>query len=459
MAGTDVLKHSIIAQVTALIVGGLMLVSLLLVLALQTPISRPLFKTALAENAGNLSELTWLIEKGPPEFETFVLSAYNGGGRFAQVTDNAPSALKASLDFQQILEGAESDVSHRFGGRAIHFEQIGARELFVEGRAAGMDHVFVAAALFVVIPLEDGRHLNIWLAPSLAFMKGVFPVFMIAMVLITVGLILSVALSFLFLRPIRRLEREAESVDFAMAGQGVTIAGPIELRRISKAFNRMHERLVGLLNERQHMMAAIAHDIRTGLTRVRLRLDAPNALSQADLEHDLGQVETLISDMMAYARADDPNGPRELIRLGSFVQDLATKSPYGARFENQCCTDIENIQLVADPVSLRRLFDNLLENANRYGHGEIAIVMSDDAHDIMVAINDNGPGIPEDDLETVFQPFRRLEGSRNRESGGSGLGLGIARSIARAHGATITLKNGATGGLCAQVQFPRTIFA
>ena len=113
--------------------------------------------------------------------------------------------------------------------------------------------------------------------------------------------------------------------------------------------------------------------------------------------------------------------------------------------------------IVGDPVALRRLFENLIENARRYGGGEIAVRLVKLAGGREVRIEDNGPGLPEDQLDTVFEPFRRGENSRSRETGGIGLGLGIARAIARAHGAKLRIENRPEGGLVAIVHFPECL--
>ena len=125
------------------------------------------------------------------------------------------------------------------------------------------------------------------------------------------------------LRPIRQLEQDAAEVELGGTGTAISETGPAELRRISAALNRMRERLSVLIREREQMVAAIAHDVRTGLTRIRLRMDERGAVSADEIESDIAQMEALITDMLAYARAESPSGPRVLIRLDEFVVAVA----------------------------------------------------------------------------------------------------------------------------------------
>lgn len=423
---------------------------------MQTPFANSVFRTTLADNAESITELVWLVEEGPAEFKPFILSSYSGGGRLARLSESSPEKPRNDARMLRLLLEAESDVSHRLVDRSVHFERLGLSNMWFEGRAADMNHSLVISALYISIPLEDGRYLEVWLAPSLSFRKGLMPLFILGAIVITTGLSLSLVLSLVFLRPIRRLETEAESIDFALAGQGITVEGPIELRRISGAFNKMHSRLVALLTERQRMLSAVAHDIRTGITRLRLRLDDKDTISSSELDKDMVQIETLVSDMLAYARAEDPRGPRELIKLRSFLRDLVIGSPYKLELSAADFVDTYE-QIIGDPVSLRRLFDNLVENAHRYGDGLIEVTCTRDDDGTWISINDNGPGVPEEKLEQIFEPFQRLEGSRSRLTGGTGLGLGIAKAIANAHGASLTLENRNPKGLSAKVFFPKTV--
>lgn len=465
------LTGSIVAQVTALTFGALVLWFVLVIAIAQTPLIGWIFPKALSDNARSIGELVWLVESFPEESEYFILSAYRGSSRTAWVSEGFPPGARANPAIRAHLKDLSTDATARLADRDIRFKQLKLWEL---RRQAGLSDetttaavsttpredlttVRAAAALQIAIQLRDGRVLNVRLAPSVHLAER--PVVFAAIVVFALvfAVVFSMALASVTLRPIRSLERDAERVGLAEIGSGVSETGPAELRRLTQAFNRMRARLASLIQEREQMVAAIAHDIRTGLTRVRLRIDAKGSVSPDDLESDLSQMEALITDMLAYARAESPSGPRELINLASFVDDVLNAAPTPIDYTPRCEGAGGDFVIAGDPVGLRRLLDNLMENARRYGGGDVGVVVVQDAAGLELRVEDNGPGLPEAMLEAVFEPFLRAEGSRSRDSGGSGLGLSIARAIARAHGASLHLENRPQGGLAAVIRFPSAV--
>ena len=163
-------------------------------------------------------------------------------------------------------------------------------------------------------------------------------------------------------------------------------------------------------------------------------------------------MERLLSDMMAYARAENPVAEHELIDLCRFAAGLAQAAPYPVAIAHDGAP--ESFTIAGNRTALSRLFENLLENARRYGGGSITLRLSRVAHGLAIAIEDEGPGLSPHELKHAFEPFFRGESSRNRGTGGTGLGLGIACAIAHTHGARIDLSNRAGGGLCARLVFP-----
>lgn len=270
--------------------------------------------------------------------------------------------------------------------------------------------------------------------------------------MLVVTALLGFALHWVIMRPIRTLEHDAERVWLAETAVPVSETGPRELRRLSQAFNRMRLRLDGLIREREQIMVAIAHDIRTGLTKLRLRTDGRDNVLVAEIEPDLFQMERLLSDMMAYARAESPVAEHELIELHSFVVALAEAAPQTIDVSQDAAS--EPFTIAGSRLAIARMVENLLENARAYGNGWTGLCIERDASGLTIAVEDDGPGIPESQQGRVFEPFFRGEASRNKATGGTGLGLGIARAIAHTHGAHIRLSNRAQGGLRAEVVFP-----
>jgi signal transduction histidine kinase len=201
------------------------------------------------------------------------------------------------------------------------------------------------------------------------------------------------------------------------------------------------------------MVGAIAHDLRTPLTRLRFRIEALPDDQKAKIEADLDQMEAMISAALTFVRDASQPGERTPLELSSLVESLCDEMSETGAASAEIETG-EKVVLEGDPMALRRLFANLLDNAVKFGGGRArARVFRQDAHAV-VEIDDDGPGIPAQDAERVFEPFYRREPSRNRQTGGAGLGLAIVRSIARGHGGDVALVNRRGGGLTARVLLP-----
>jgi signal transduction histidine kinase len=309
------------------------------------------------------------------------------------------------------------------------------------------------SGLLISTQLDDGTWLNVgmsvptpsprWALPSLLSM-GVMAV---ALSLIVIFMVRRIT------RPMAQLAAAAESV-----GRGETVAplaeqGPLDVRQTTRAFNQMHERLQRFVQDRTRMLAAISHDLRTPITSLRLRAEfVEDEETRAKILETLDEMQRMTEATLAFAREEAAREETRTVDLGALLESLcedlaemgmdvafagADKTPYPCR-----------------PLSLKRAVRNLVENAVAYGErARVALERTGDAFEIV--IDDDGPGIPEADFERVFPPFVRLEESRSRETGGIGLGMAIARSIARGHGGDITLANRAGGGLRAIIHLPR----
>jgi signal transduction histidine kinase len=229
-------------------------------------------------------------------------------------------------------------------------------------------------------------------------------------------------------------------------------SGPSEIRRASHAFNLMQERLQRVLSDRDQLAAAISHDLRTPVTRLRLRaefIDDPE--QRGRMLADLDEIEAMTKSLLAFVADTAREVPREQIDLVSLLSTLCDDLPSAHQTFDPNLPS--RVACSAEPLALKRAVANLLDNAVRYGGcAEVSLVLDGEAARIVV--EDRGPGIPEHEREAVFRPFRRLEGSRNRETGGTGLGLTIARSVARAHGGDVVLSDRPGGGLRSELILP-----
>ncbi|MBL8769911.1 MAG: HAMP domain-containing protein [Phenylobacterium sp.] len=252
-------------------------------------------------------------------------------------------------------------------------------------------------------------------------------------------------------KPIKEFAEAAERLGRDPNAPALALKGPAEIGMASRAFNDMQERLKRYVEDRTAMVGAIAHDLRTPLTRLRFRIEALPEDQRAKYSADLDQMEEMITATLAFVRDATKTGERTPLELSSLVESLCDEmAETGARTEVE---PGDKVVLEGDPMALRRLIANLLENAVKFGGRARARVFAQAGHAV-VEIDDDGPGIPAADAEKVFEPFYRREPSRSRQTGGIGLGLAVVRTIARGHGGDVSLINRAGGGLTARVQLP-----
>lgn len=253
--------------------------------------------------------------------------------------------------------------------------------------------------------------------------------------------------------PLRVLARAAEHLGRDVNAPPIVEAGSKEMRQATHSFNQMQARIRRLLDNRTRMLAALSHDLRTPLTLLRLRTEGlPEVEERERMLATIGELDAMIGASLSFARdqatAEDWRRTDVSALLASIVDDMAdaglpvTMAP------------AEPVVLQCQPGALRRALSNLIDNAIKYGGAaRVTITIVDTA--VRIDIDDDGPGIPAEELQRVFEPFHRLEPSRNRETGGTGLGLSIALSIVQAHGGEIALANRPGGGLRASVSLPR----
>lgn len=313
----------------------------------------------------------------------------------------------------------------------------------------------IRMGLTISTPLSDGGWLNVatrlwlppvgWAWPSVAAML-LAAAMILAIVVLTVRRIT---------RPLTALSAAAERLGRGEDVKALDAEGPSEVRRTTEAFNAMQERLGRFVRDRTAMLAAISHDLRTPITALRLRAElVEDEENKARLLALIEEMQEMTEATLAFAREESKREETRLVDLAALVESLcddlremgnevtfagAGRTPYPCR-----------------PVSLKRALRNLAENAVAYGQ-RARVALESGAAGIAIRIDDDGPGIPEADLDRVFGPFVRLEESRSRETGGIGLGLAIARSIVRGHGGDVTLENRREGGLRATVRLPAAV--
>ncbi len=258
--------------------------------------------------------------------------------------------------------------------------------------------------------------------------------------------------------PLRELDRAVTRIGDNPTGssQGsstIPETGPVELRRVIRSFNDTQERIRRYMIERSSLLAAISHDLRTPITRMRLRAEMLPDAQRTKFVHDLTEMEELVGSSLDLFAELGKNTERQPVDVAALLESIvADWNDTG----HQVTLEGASRAIYPTEVSmLRRCVNNLVSNGIRYG-GKAHIELSDSLSMLRISIRDTGPGMADEDLERVFEPFVRLEPSRNRNSGGSGIGLAISRNIARWHGGEVRLRNApGRNGLIAEISLPR----
>ena len=332
---------------------------------------------------------------------------------------------------------------------ARHVERLRPRPVLMRLGAESSDDRQGRPRLLVAVGLKEGAWAEFAIRTPRGPRPGVFFWLGLAALLVVLTLMWG---THRMTRPLRRFAEAADRLGLDAGPPPLPEYGSRELRQATRAFNRMTERIRRLVDDRTLLLAAVSHDLRTMLTRLRLRTEFIKDREQREkAATDLDEMKAMLDATLAFARddaADEHPVPVDLaVLLRSLTDDLANIGR-PASYDGP-----DRLAVPGRPVALRRLFGNLLYNALRYGAEARAALQQVD-HRIEVLIEDRGPGIPEALRERVFDPFFRLEASRNRDTGGSGLGLAVVRAIVQRHDGTIGLEDRPGGGLRVRVTLP-----
>lgn len=302
------------------------------------------------------------------------------------------------------------------------------------------------------LTMADGSFLNFSAHQAMPVLAGNHAA-LVSTSLIAAGIaVLAVMLMRRLTYPLRGL---ATAVDRIGRGSVVPVRedGPDEIQQLARGFNEMQRRIAQLITDRTHALAAVSHDLRTPITRLRLRAGfVADADTQHAIDADLDEMEAMIEATLHFLKDGiDAEQPKriDLAAMVSTLVDDATDAGFPAEYSGP-----RHLPILLRPLSLKRALGNLIGNATIHGNS-VRVAVSEAFDTVRIDVQDNGPGIPEEALERVFEPFERLDESRNRSSGGAGLGLSIAKRAIEREGGTITLANRCEGGLVATVVLPR----
>ena len=378
--------------------------------------------------------------------------------------DSEPRLTKSSTDAHTLQMRAL--LSRQLGQRPVNIEMIASEQIppVAMPDMAGMGHRhnmpahlrmmgLDLAAYHIEVQLSDGSWLNMYqgLPEDHFFIPGKLLSALAILLLSVVGLSLWAVRR--VTRPLAELGNAAEALGRDIKRPPLNLqAGPKEVQRAAQAFNTMQTRINNYIQDRERFLAAVSHDLKTPITRMRLRAELLEDESARDkIINDLTDMETMTTATLDFIRGEhqhEQSRPLDIMALLESLQD--DRSAMGQKISISGHAQ----PFSAQPMAMRRCLENVIDNAIKYGN-EAIVLVEDTENQLSIRIADHGPGIPAQQLDEVFEPFHRLEPSRSRKTGGVGLGLSIARTIARAHGGELSLRNHPSGGLEVILVLPR----
>lgn len=411
------------------------------------------------EAAGRAANVVRLLEEAPPDLSASIVRAANSP---LVKFDLAPAPSVTTPDHHHAAyietrvrallgDGFSRDIRVNLKETAVPLHPIpNLSPQMAQMHQEMMRGRMQAVEMTLSIALAGGKWLNVatrFERPPLQWPLSSFLTFGL-----TAALILVAAFWFVMTRltgPLRDLSRAAEDLGRGDAGEPLPVSGPDEVRDLTRAFNRMQERLTRFVADRTRILAAVNHDLRSPLTAMRIDAElVEDEETRESLIASIDEMQAMAEATLNFAEGLAGREASEVVDVPDWLETLA--SDKATPFE---LIDGPAMTVRIRPLGLRRAVRNLVENAIRYGGGA-TVGWHRAGDDLVIEVTDHGPGIPEEELEEVFAPFHRLEASRSLETGGHGLGLAIARAIVRGHGGDIRLENRAEGGLKASTFIP-----
>lgn len=436
---------TIAGRTIAVLLSGLLGLHLASIWAYQLGLDTQLSLTNAARTAERLVSIRDTLAQLPPEQREATAHSLSGGPLEVHYS-SVPLAVSAPNGNGRLSE-LRSEISSRAG-------DFGSGGLMVGAPADGSGTRTDPHLTLVSLKLADGG----WVNANVAVLDGPHSsmrAILISTALMGVG-VLAIALAMVgsVTQPIRRCAREAQRVYVENEPQPIPVDGPKEVRDLARAFNEMQHRVKRMVDERSLTLAAISHDLKSPLARVRLRIEElEDEGRRRDIEADLDEMLQMIDSSLDFLKPD--HGGEDLQRIdmgaivGSICDDISDRG-HAVTLHRQGRAVVQGRRL-----ALKRAFTNLIGNAIKYGMSA-GVTVTTEQDTVTVTIVDEGPGIPEDELERVFAPFYRVETSRSRETGGVGLGLTVAHTVITAHGGTLKLSNRPEGGLKAVAALPKS---
>jgi two-component system osmolarity sensor histidine kinase EnvZ len=442
---------SLAARVVTIFSAGLLALLFAIAFVAIWPDRRPAaFRLPSAKETADMARA---LEAAPLALQPLILQALSRNGLIVRLASKVSNAGEVD-DSLRDAPGLERLFAPRYGaeleGRRFRIQRREGALL----QALGSEDATREGAIRMTVHLSTGQELVLERTPVL--LQRLFNRFLIVAAAVVLVLLFVLILCMRQIaQPVRRLAEGVRQLAKNVSAPDLPLQGPRELKDLAASYNEMKGRIRELLDERTRTLAAIAHDVRTYLTRLRLRaefIDDPDQRSRAVT--DLEEMTRLLDDTLMFARnAAAKSGCRfetadvrtEIAEFAALREEVGDPVWFDAAMGDRLLAH-------CSPLTLRRILANLTDNAVRYGGGA-QLSAKKEGDQISIAIEDDGPGVPPDSIERLTAPFERIEPSRGRRTGGAGLGLAIVKALAESQGGTITIENRREGGLRVQVCF------
>jgi two-component system, OmpR family, osmolarity sensor histidine kinase EnvZ len=441
------LANSLLFRIAALFLLGLAALQVAILLAVMWPDGRPMISRLI--DPQNVREIAEAIERVRPTERQLVVAAASNGAIGVELLDDFPNdAADDAVRPAPRLEARFRRYAEELGGRPIRLQvREGGFLTWIIRDEAGRGPVRL------LVGLRDGQVLAVERTPMILQILA-SRYFAVALVAAAVVIALLALLLWQVIRPVHRLVNATDAFRDDINSPDAEVGGALEVRALAAAFNAMKHRIGGLVGERTRMLAAIAHDLRTYLTRMRLRADhIPDSRQRERAIRDVDEMGQLLDDILLFARGD-----ANLEQVVDIIDIKAATADY-VQMRREAGDDVafaagdEPLRCRCAPLAFRRILANLIDNAIRYGT-RARVVLRAEGDEALVTVTDDGPGVAPELIARLTAPFERIEPSRGRHSGGAGLGLSIVKALAASHGGTIDIENRATGGLRVAVRLP-----
>jgi signal transduction histidine kinase len=443
-------RFGIAARIALIVMAALVAVQLLMVAAYVAERRQVASSPPFTPLLGQIAALAKLMDAFGPRERALALAASAHPGFVPRIVDQAPDVttprlLRPAVRRLRTLADLAPD-------RAVALALIAGERR--GDRPVQRLRELVGARLLAVIQLSDGRYLEVTAGGDLTVRLMGLPIGLLSGIL---GLLVAIAALVAVRRETRPLSDLAEAVGrfgAALEPQTVRERGAPDVRAVIGAVNAMQARIADLVRTRTLVLGAISHDLRTYLTRLRLRLELlPEGPQVEKARADLDDMRALVEDALAFARASFSAASDEVVDLARIA-----RTEYEARRAQGAQVTLSGadapLEVRGSPAALARVAANLVGNAIAYAGAAEVRLAAEDGFALLV-VEDRGPGIPQAERAAVFEPFYRVEPSRNRESGGAGLGLTIVRQIVEGHGGKVAAEDRPGGGARLAVRLPR----